>query len=145
MNQEHDAQGSAQSFDPEQMKQTGKIIGFALFASQVLYIALLLSGIVVVSEAPQFPYVPIALGGAGFGAAVISHFMWRKAARLQDEPETSTSQQMLLGWCLVSWAMDESIALHGLVLGILGYPALIWSPFTIVALILAILHRPWWM
>ncbi len=118
------------------------LIWGSFLMAQVLFVALLLAGIAPTGGSRPGELVTVfavlALG-AGIGAQV----MWRRARGpfdrvMRETPDPAT----LLPLYIVAWALDETIALFGLVLGLLGFPPAVWSAFSVAGFILTLIHRP---
>jgi len=133
----------ATQVDPEQAKRITLVVWITLLASQGIYVALLLSGFITHAEPLHLPILPMLLGGVALGTAVGSHVCWRRAwgagraiHEAQPDPGTSFTSYLL------SWMLDETVAIYGLVLGLLGFALAVWIPFSIAGFVLMLMHRP---
>ena len=130
--------------DPAQVKRTNRILWLALLASHVVYVAVNLSGVVRTREEPlDLPVFPIALAVVALATGVGSHLYWRRASGAgrpihssPPDPAASFTSYML------AWVFDESIAIYGLMLGLLAFPVDVWVPFSLAAFVLMLVHRP---
>jgi hypothetical protein len=127
--------------DPAQVQRT--VLWAALMVSQLVYVGLLGLGIRVVPEPIDLPALPVALAAVAVATAVAAHWMWRRASgagRPLHVPGPDDAQALTS--YLLAWVFDESIAIHGLVLGLLGFAPSTWGPFSAAAVVLMLLHRP---
>ena len=130
--------------DASQARRNNRIIWTTLLAAQVAYVAVVLSGLAQTRAEPlELPALPIALAIVAIATGFGSHLCWRRAVVAgrpsgSEAPKRSRSSTLYL----VSWVLDESIAVYGLVLGILAFDPLTWGPFSLGALVLTVLHRP---
>ena len=130
--------------DPTQAKRTNRILWLTLFASQLVYVALALSGAVQVRTEPlNLPVFPIALAIVAAVTAAASHFSWRRASGAGDPVHTPRPHPSAsFTFYILAWVLDESIAIYGLVLALLAFSVGAWAPFSLTAFVLIILHRP---
>lgn len=127
--------------DPAQVHRT--VLWAALLASQLVYLALLGVGFRIAPEPVELPVLPFALGAVAAATAGAAHWAWRRAsgagrplhAPAPDDARAFTSY-------VIAWALDESIAIHALVLGFLGFPPSTWGVFSAAAFVLTLAHRP---
>ena len=130
--------------DPSQVRRTHQIIWFVLLVSQLIYVALTLSGLAKTREEPlDVPAFPIALAVVALGTGIGSHLYWRRATGAgrsihmsPPDPAASFTSYML------AWVFDESIAVYGLMLGLLAFSVNVWVPFSLAAFVLILVHRP---
>jgi hypothetical protein len=130
--------------DPRQRNLEHKralIVWGAFVMTQLLFVALLLAGIAPGRSQPGELLAVFAV--LALGAAIGGHAMWRRARGsfdrvMRETPDPAT----LLPFYIVAWAFDETIALCGLVLGVLGFPPAVWSAFSAAGFILTLMHRP---
>lgn len=129
--------------DPEQLARTTQVLWAALLASQLVYVGILLSGMLDVPDEPGVSSTfPAVLAAVAIPLAAAAHFFWRRASgaglSLHDSrPEPEAAFQ---GY-VIAWVLDESVAILGLVLGMLGFGMAIWAPFQVGAFLLMLLHR----
>jgi hypothetical protein len=110
------------------------ILWGSFLASQVLYVGLGLSGVLraagpMDAANPVLGILPIAFGGLAVVLAIGAHVVHGKTADRPPGP-------------ILAWALDEAIAILGLVLCILGAPLPYWLPFSAIGFGLTLLHRP---
>jgi hypothetical protein len=115
----------------------------ALLLSQLVYVGLLFAGIGTANEPLDLPIFAQALGAVALATGIGSHFCWRRAsgsgrAIHTPPPEPAAS----FPFYIVAWTLDESIAIYGLVLGMLAFSMEVWGVFSLVAFSLTLLHRP---
>jgi hypothetical protein len=114
-----------------------------MLVSQIIYVALLLAGVRGASEFLDLPILAQALGAVALATAIGSHICWRRASgsgRAIHTPPPDPNKSLPL--YIVTWMLDESIAIYGLVLGMLAFPVDVWSLFSLIGFFLTILHRP---
>ena len=131
--------------DPQQrnLAHTRALViwGSFLFA-QALFVALLLAGIVPAGRSQPAHLVTI-FSLLALAAGIGAHIMWRRARAPLDRVMREVPDPVaLLPFYIVAWALDEAVALLGLVLGFLGFPAVVWSAFSAAGFILTLVHRP---
>jgi F0F1-type ATP synthase membrane subunit c/vacuolar-type H+-ATPase subunit K len=135
---------SAVTVDPQQRKVArvrALLIWGSLLSAQVLFVVLLLSGIVPAGRS-QPGHLVTVLAVVALGAG-IGDPMWRRARAPLDRVMRQTPDPAtLLPLYIVAWALDETIAIFGLVLGLLGFPPAVWGSFSTAGLILTLIHRP---
>ena len=130
--------------DPTQARRTNQILWLTLLASQVVYVAVILSGAARTRQEPlDLPAFPIALAVVAVTTGIGSHLSWRRASGAgrpihSSPPEPATS----FTFYLLAWVLDESIAIYGVVLGLLAFSPDVWGPFSLVAFALMLVHRP---
>jgi hypothetical protein len=130
--------------DPAQIKRASRVLWSTLLASQLVYLALILSGVARVREQPlELPALPIAFGVVAGATGIAAHPLWRRAsgagrALPADPPEAAAA----FTFFLLAWVLDESIAVYGLLLALLAFSPVSWSPFSAAALALMLVHRP---
>ena len=130
--------------DPAQTRRTQWVFWLTLLAAQVLYVLVILSGAARTREEPlDLPALPIALAVVALATAIGAHVCWRRASGTgrpihSSPPEPATS----FTFYILAWVLDESIALYGLVLGLLALSPSVWGPFSLAALVLMLVHRP---
>lgn len=127
--------------DPEQARRTNQVLWIALMLSQAIYglVALLVAeprdGVVAA--------MPLVLGAVGVASGVGAHLSWRRATgagrALHAEPVRLADR--FRGY-LIAWVLDESIAVFGLMLALLGFPSTTWAPFLAAGMALMLVHRP---
>jgi F0F1-type ATP synthase membrane subunit c/vacuolar-type H+-ATPase subunit K len=130
--------------DPAQARRTHRIVWSTLLAAQLVYVALLLSGAVRVRETPpDIPAFPIALSVVGLSTAIGAHILWRRASGAGQPIHTRPPDPArAFTFYLLAWVLDESIAIYGLVLGLLAFEPAVWAPFSAGAFALMLVHRP---
>jgi hypothetical protein len=130
--------------DPEQARRVNKILWLALIASQAVYLGVVLSGVGTSRNQPlDLPALPIALATVAVATAIGSHLCWRRASGAgRPIHRTSPNPAASFTFYILAWALDESIAIYGLILGLLAFSAEVWSPFSVAALALMLVHRP---
>lgn len=126
-----------------QARTTRQVLWVTLLVSQLIYLGILLSGLVPVASEPMNLPLPEILGAAAVLTGATAQFFWRRAsadgATLQTgapDPGAAATSYIL------AWVLDESIAIYGLLLGFLAFPATTWSLFSVAAFVLMLLHRP---
>jgi len=129
--------------DPAQARFTNLVVWVVLLASQLIYVAILLSGVRTNPEPMDLPALPVALGVVALVTGLGSHLSWRRAtgasrALHQDSPDPGTS----FTFYMLAWTLDESIAVYGLLLGLLAFSPFVWALFSLAAFILLLSHRP---
>jgi F0F1-type ATP synthase membrane subunit c/vacuolar-type H+-ATPase subunit K len=132
------------TLDPAQARRTNWALWAALLVAQVVYVGIAASGVAGRSRtSPPADVFSIALGVVGIGTAIGAHLCWRHsrgASRAAHEPPPSPQQAFT--FFLLACVLDESIAIYGLVLALLGAPVETWAPFSAAAFALLLLHRP---
>lgn len=131
--------------DPRQReleRMRALILWISFLATQILFVVLLLSGIVPAGRAPPQDLATVFTVLA-LAAGIVAHLTWRRARShvvrvVRKVPDPAA----LLPHYIVAWALDESIAIFGLVLGVLGFPPAVWSGLSAVAFFLTLMHRP---
>ena len=130
--------------DPAQAEPTRKIIWLTLLVSQLIYVAIILSGAIQTRAEPvDIPVFPIVLGVVAATTAVASHVFWRRAtgagrALHVAPPEPAAAFTSFL----LAWVLDESIAIYGFVLSVLAFSVEAWAPFSVAGFALLLVHRP---
>ena len=130
--------------DPAQLQRSLQIVWWTLLASQAVYVAVIVSGVGRVRGEPlDLPALPIVLAAMAAASGLAANFFWRRASGagrpLHSAPPDA---QAAFTNTMVAWVLDESIAVYGLVLGLLAFSAAGWAPFSLAALVLLLLHRP---
>jgi F0F1-type ATP synthase membrane subunit c/vacuolar-type H+-ATPase subunit K len=131
-------------FETAQARRTNRILWLTLLASQVVYVVVLLSGAARTrDEALDLPVFPVALAVVALPTAIGSHFSWRRATGAGRPihlaaPDPATA----FTFYILAWVLDESIAIYGLVLGVLAFSAGVWGSFSMAAFALMLVHRP---
>jgi len=130
-------------FDDQQVKQTRWMVWGALLSSQVIYVGVSVAGLGAREEPLELLLFPIILGFLAAGTALGAHFCWRRAvgAHLAVHEARPEPASAFAGYIL-AWALDESIAIYGLVLALLAFQAEIWACFSAASLALFLIHRP---
>lgn len=109
-----------------------RILWGSFLATQVAYVVLGWSGLAprigVTSDSP-LSKLPILFAGLAIVLAVAAHVMFQKTRAAAPGP-------------IVAWALDEAIALLGLVLCLFGFPPATWLPFSGIGFALTVLHAP---
>lgn len=134
-----------------------RIVWAALMGSQFVYLAMLAFGLFPPPEVPPQPVMLTVLSGVAFINAVMSVMLPRVlvgpalgAARHRDGHLVGQDRSVLLpraisvgftGW-IVGMAIAESIALFGLVLGVLGFSLLQAAPFFGLAALITLMKFP---
>ena len=127
--------------DPEQARRTNQVLWIALMLSQAIYglVALLVAeprdGVVAA--------MPLVLAAVGVASGVGAHLSWRRATgagrALHAEPVRLADR--FRGY-LIAWVLDESIAVFGLMLALLGFRSTTWAPFLAAGMARMLVHRP---
>ena len=85
-----------------------------------------------------------------FGLALYmgwTSFRWRRrvAGMVQQAPDgiSAAVVGLLRSRCLAVWAMSESVAIFGLIVGFFTHDALDFAPLAVASLSLLYIHRPW--
>lgn len=117
-----------------------RIIWGALVASTLIYIAVLELGVVVVE--PQWEPLLLPLSLAAFGTAAASLLVPRLAMRRRQASSPGDATGAYLATLIIALALAESVAIFGLVLGLLGAPPKFVMPFFVVAWILMFIRFP---
>lgn len=130
--------------DPEQARRVNKILWLTLLASQVVYLAVILSGVGTTRDEPlDLQALPIALAVVAIATAVGAHLCWRRASGAGRPIHTTPPDPAAsFTFYILAWVLDESIAIYGLVLGLLAFSPEVWGPFSVAALALMLVHRP---
>jgi hypothetical protein len=130
--------------DPEQARRINKILWLALIAAQVMYLAVILSGVGVTQDEPlDLQALPIALAVVAVATAMGSHLCWRRASGAGRPIHTTPAGPAAsFTFYILAWVLDESIAIYGLILGLLAFSPEVWSPFSVAAFALILFHRP---
>ena len=133
----------ATQVDPEQVKRTTQVLWITLLTSQAIYVGLLLSGLLANENPLDLPILPITLGAVALGTGIGSHVCWRRAtgagrAVHEGAPDPAAS----FTFYMLSWVLDESVAIYGLVIGMLGFALVAWLPFSVAGFVLMLIHRP---
>src|SRR5262245_19319762 len=130
--------------DPAQARRVNKILWLTLLASQVVYVAVNLSGAARTRERPlDLPALPIALAVIAVATAIASRLAWRHASGA-GRPIHSTPPDpgASFTYYILAWVLDASIAIYGLVLGLLAFSPAVWGSFSVAAFVLMLVHRP---
>lgn len=120
------------------------VIWGALTASIVVYVLVLkLTG----SPSPEGQDPPdqnilMILGVAAVGNLAIGFAIRHLFTNRIVKDENSPKQSMILPSCIISWAMVESVAVFGLMLGFLGASATISGSFMLVSFVSMLLLAP---
>ena len=122
-----------------------RLIWLTLLTSQIIYVVVGLtqSGAAGTSLSNERIF-PIILGVVAIVTGGAAHFLWRRATGSSlpiHQAKRQTPQQAFI-FFLLAWVLDESIAIYGLVLALLGLPASIWLAFSGGGAALLLLHRP---
>ncbi len=88
------------------------------------------------------PVLPLAFAGVALATVAGAHLFWRRAAGSGRPTHEAPEPAAAFPSYLLAWVMDEAIALYGLVLGMLGFGAEAWGPFSAAGFVLMLLHRP---
>ncbi len=130
--------------DPAQAERTRKIIWLTLLVSQLIYVAIILSGAIQTRTEPvDIPVFPMVLGVVAATTAVASHLFWRRATGAGRALHVAPPQPAAAFTSfLMAWVLDESIAIYGFVLSVLAFSAAAWAPFIVEAIALLLVHRP---
>jgi len=129
------------------------IVWGAIFSSQLVYVGLALSGILRGSPSGGPAILLPVFAVVAVGSAVGAHLLWmrglvqgrRDADSFAIEvppPDPAALPAGVAPLLVVAWSLDESIAVYGLVLAILGFSTASWAPFAAAAFLLTILHAP---
>lgn len=110
-----------------------RIIWLALVLSQAAYVfvAFVARGSAAISLAAN-PLLPLALAVVAVVTGTVAHMFWGRAS--DEEAE--------LTFLLLAWALDESVAIYGLVQALLGVPIWVWPWFCLAGVALLFMHRP---
>lgn len=125
---------------------SSRIVWAAFLASQAAFLVVALS--LEPRGLPPPRAVAVAFGVLAAFQAVLADLFFRRAERLaaappgRGAPTEEARRPAALRRALVAWALDETIALLGLVLALLGASASTWGGFGVVAVVLLVLHRP---
>jgi hypothetical protein len=129
--------------DPAQAKLILRVVWMAILLSQLIYLALLLAGIRGAKQPLDLPILAQALGVVALATAIGSHLCWRRASGSGTAIHTPLpGPAKSFPFYVVAWMLDESIAIYGLVLGMLAFPVDVWGLFSLVGFFLTLLHRP---
>ena len=120
----------------------------ALFGSTAVYLvlALLLGRGDRVGGEAGMPILSIVLAVVAVGNGLAATFFWRRARAAQAEsaahagPRTEQPPESLTPW-IVCWGLDESVAILGFILALLGFPPSVWLGFFAGAAVLLVVHR----
>lgn len=130
----------------QQAQRTLTLLWYVLLAAQALYVAVAASGIGGTRSAGFARDVPLfapALGVIAFASVIVARLAWRRLhARADALREPGAIAQARFTAALVTWLIEESVAIYGLVLALLGYPAGTWAVFSALALAAFLTHRP---
>jgi hypothetical protein len=126
----------------EQLRRTNRVVWGGLLASQVVYVAIALA-VRVAEGPPELPVLPLLFGLVAAGTGAAAHLFWRRAhAGVETIVRERADPSRSFGGYVVAWALDEGIAVSGLVLALLGFARSAWMPFSAAAFALLLLHRP---
>jgi hypothetical protein len=130
--------------DSAQARRNNQIIWLTLLASQLIYVAVILSGAARTRTEPfELPVLPIALAVVAVATGIGSHLCWRHAVGagqpIHSEPPKPARS---FTFYMLSWILDGSVAVYGLVLGLLAFSPAAWGPFSLAAFVLIVVHRP---
>ncbi len=130
--------------DPRQAARTRQIIWLTLLVSQLIYVAIILSGAIQTRAEPvDNPVFPIVLGMVAATTAVASHVFWRRATGAGRALHVAPPQPAAAFTSfLLAWVLDESIAIYGFVLSVMAFSAGTWVPFSLAGFALLLVHRP---
>lgn len=122
-----------------------RILWLTLLVAQAVYVAVGLTapGLLGTSLADRAAF-PLALGGVALASAAVAHVMWRRAsgAGLAVHQAREADPQQTFTFLLLAWVVDESIALYGMLLALLGFALSTWLLFAAGAAALMLVHRP---
>jgi hypothetical protein len=122
-----------------------RVIWLALLASQAVYIgvALIFSDAVGTGLGDN-RILSVALALVSVASAALAHSLWRRAsgAGLSLHEIATRQPARSVVFFIQAWAIDESIAIYGLMQALLGVPIAIWLPFSCAGALLLVLHRP---
>jgi hypothetical protein len=122
-----------------------RILWAALFASTLLYIAVLELTIVQGESDWQALLLPLAFAGVTVaGGSLVAPRILRRQQSTKANEERSSPQAAgtYLVALILAMALAESVAIFGLVLGFRGAPATVVMPFFVVTWILMVIRFP---
>lgn len=128
--------------DPARALRTVRILWIALLGAQAAYLGVILSGARVGDAPLDLPAFPIALAFVAAATAAGAHACWRRAHGAGRPAHERPPPARAFVLYVLAWVLDESIAIYGLVLGLLAFPPAVWGPFSAAALGLTLAHRP---
>ena len=127
------------------LTRTARLIWAVLLGAQVVYVLVgfLQHGAAgrALADNRVFPLTLGLITVIQLGAA---HLFWRRASgagRSLHDPSRPTAAAAITSY-IIAWVLDESVAIYGLVLALLGLPVGIWLVFSAVAALAMILHHP---
>lgn len=126
------------------------VVWAAMFASPVAYAGILLGGVVPTNPEGLPRTAVLALAGAALAAIVLSRLLWARlvaaaeaeAGRGAPPPAGPAGRDPVLARAAVVWALDETPAVMGFVLGWFGAPILACAPFFAASLALLAVDHP---
>lgn len=131
---------------PTAVQRTLVILWAVLLASQLVYAAIALSGLSVMRGPGLGDRVPAfapLLAGVAVATAVLAHVWWRRGqVRADAEMDPAARTSARFGTAIVTWAIDESVGVYGLLLALTGHGVGAWAPFAALAFALFSVHRP---
>jgi hypothetical protein len=116
---------------------TPRILWAALFASTLIYIVVLELVTLEASEAWEMLLYPFAFVAAMSAAASAA-----APRMIRNRASAGTRQGLYLSALILSMALAESVAVFGLVLGLLGGPSTAVLPFFVASWILMLIQFP---
>lgn len=129
--------------DRAQLRRTLRVFWVALLVSQLVYLALAASGIGRRAEPLPIPILPVALGAVAATTAIAAHVFWRRGSGAgRVLPAAPPEPAQAFPSFILAWVLDESIAIYGLLLALLGFSAASWGLFLAGAVALMWIHRP---
>lgn len=106
----------------------------ALLSSVVVYLVVLhLTGSEVAENSPVDKNLVKILSGVALGSIIVSAMIRWKITLPMVRKSTPETLSRVLPSCIVSWALAESVAIFGLVLGFMGEPISTFGVFFIAS------------
>ena len=129
--------------DPAQARRVNQILWPTLLAAPLAYVAVILGGIGTSERPPDLPALPIALAGVALATGIGAQLSWRRATGAgQLAHATPPDPAKAFTFYILAWVLDETIAIFGLILGLLAFSTGVWGLFSLAAFVLMFSHRP---
>jgi hypothetical protein len=125
-------------------KRLRMVIWSTILATQLFYVALILSGLLPGAATPVgLPYLVPAFAVLACGFGVAAQILWlRSGGRDERVTRSPANKTPLPVYHIAVWALDEGIGVLALGLAVLGYGAGTWGLFCVAGILLTLVHHP---
>lgn len=139
-----DAMTAMQKSETLLPKRLRVVIWGTILATQLLYVALILSGLLPGAATPVGrPYLVPAFAVLACGFGVAAQILWlRSGGRDERIARRPGNKAPPATYHIAVWALDEGIGVLALALAVLGYGAGIWGLFCAAGILLTLVHHP---